>query len=116
MQLPKDTKVFFKKIAEITAFDPIDLSDPINQVFDLDDKVEPFSANFLAMGYETSYLFTNMGTLLPICIAGIVFLPLLLLVSWCFSLSLSCEKAKDYFQRLTNRTFCNGILIFWDGM
>ena len=79
-----------KKVVEIVSFDPIDLSKPINQVCDLDENVEPFSANFLAMGYETSYLLTNMGTLLPISVAGILFLALLLLLSWCFSFSLSC--------------------------
>ena len=115
ISLSPDATIFFNKFIEIVSFDPIDISEQIMALFGLNPDTVAFSVNFKAFGFETSYALVNMGTLLPLIVAGVAYLVLLLLLTWC--VRCSCfQKLRDYLRRIRNVTFFNRILVFWDGI
>ena len=69
MIVPANALIFFSYIFSVASFDPIDIQEPVEEFFDLKqtDGVE-LASNFVELGYESSYLLSNLGSLLPILI------------------------------------------------
>ena len=65
------------------------------------------------MGFETSSLIANLGTLNIIIAAGIVFLLVLMIL---VIITKCCMKLHDYLKRVLSQAFLNGIYAFWDGI
>lgn len=65
------------------------------------------------MGFETSSLITNIGTLNIVIVTGIVYLLLLMIL---IIFTKCCVKFHDYLKRVLSQAFLNGIYAFWDGI
>ena len=65
--IPANAMIFFSYICSVANFDPIDIQEPVEEFFDLKqtEGVE-LANNFVELGYESSYLLSNLGSLLPI--------------------------------------------------
>jgi hypothetical protein len=71
----------------VIAFDPIDIQDDVESIFDLaqGDEFE-LEDNFEQLGYESSYFLSNLGSLLLIWCIQIVIIPILgilLFITFC---------------------------------
>ena len=65
--IPVNAMIFFSQIFTSVSFDPIDIQEPVEDFFVLKqtEGVE-LANNFVELGYESSYLLSNLGSLLPI--------------------------------------------------
>ena len=69
MIIPANAQIFFNYIFQVVAFDPIDIQKPVEEYFNLEQSEEvELASNFEQMGYESSYLLVNLGSLLLIFI------------------------------------------------
>ena len=67
--IPANTMIYFSYICSAVRFDPVDIQEQVEEFFNLKqtDGVE-LANNFVELGYESSYLLSNLGSLLPILI------------------------------------------------
>ena len=71
--VPANAQIFFEQIFTVIAFDPIEITPYVEALFNLkaSDQTQ-LEGNFVQLGYESSFLLINIGSLL-------LFLPLQLL-------------------------------------
>ncbi len=108
---PANAQIFFSKLLSIVAFDVINgtpIESSINSLVAKQD-APPLSANFEALGYETSLFVPSMGSLILIYVFFPAFVPVLLLIR-----KLPHEKVKMKADAILEKTFFNSILSFFE--
>ena len=68
--IPANAMIFYSYIFSAVSFDPVDIQEPVEEFFDLKqtEGVELANNNFVELGYESSYMLSNLGSLLPILV------------------------------------------------
>ena len=61
VSMPANTGMFFNKLTQIAAFDPLETNEFLTDLLKLQPK-EPLSANFETSGFETTYFINNLGS------------------------------------------------------
>ena len=65
--VPANAQIFYGSLADILAFDPIEVADSIFEFFHFDETgFEEMSDNFAQLGYDSPYVLKNFGCLLII--------------------------------------------------
>ena len=101
--IPANASIFFAIIFKLIAFDPIEISEYVMDIFEIKDtEASDLSPNFLHLGYESASVMLNMGSLLLILTLVIVQIPCLSLLLMCPLSTRKCktwsiEKLKDFF-------------------
>ena len=83
--IPANAMILFSSICSAVSFDPIDIQEPVEEFFDLrqTEGVE-LAKNFVELGYESSYMLSNLGSLLPILVSEFAFI-LMIILLYCAS-------------------------------
>ena len=106
INLPANAGIFFNQIMQIAAFDIIEISEPLDDLLDL-EPTDPINENFEAVGFESIYLLNNMGTLAIAYLIWIV-ATILTLVIWV--LSYNSNKTRAVYHVLRKKLFFNSII------
>ena len=99
---------------EVAAFDPLEnIGDDISDVFDLEKDDKQFTINFASLGMDSSFQLVNTGTLN----FNLILYPLFMVLIWFIpKWTRKFPKVNNFFRKLRDETFFNGILIFFDGI
>ena len=113
MIIPPNAQIFFGYIFSVVRFDPVDIQEQVEEYFDLkqSDGVE-LADNFVELGYESSYLLSNLGSLLAILIIEFVTILIVILL---YCAPVKCQKLKSWASRKLGSVFFNVILTTIDG-
>ena len=110
--MPGNANILFGALAEFVAFDPVDVTDAINTMFDLEEEMELERDNFVQLFYESPYGLVNIGSLLFI----IMFYFILIIQLSIVAIMPCCHgKVKDWTKRRLSGIFFNSFLTFFDG-
>ena len=91
--IPANASIFFAMIFEIIAFDPIDISEPVMDIFELKDtEASDLSPNFEQLGYESASALLNMGSMLLIWTFELGQIPFLFVLFLCPLCTKKCQK------------------------
>ena len=110
--VPANTAIFFSSLFKMIAFDPIEVGFMIDPLFNLREIDEALDAAFEALGYESAYFITNMGSLIMVIFIQMILIPMHLSV-WCCKPC--CKRASRYSGNQLGKCYWNGILAFIDG-
>ena len=110
--VPANAEIFFGALFDMIAFDPIDVTWIINPMFSLSDIEQGLDEEFEALGYQSAYFLTNLGSLFLVVIVQLVLIPMHLSVWACKP---CCNKARRYSANHIDKCLWNGILTFIDG-
>ena len=70
--VPSNAQIFYGSLADILAFDPIEVAESMFEFFHFDETgFESMSDNFMQLGYESPYVLKNFGCLLIITLVQI---------------------------------------------
>ena len=109
---PGNLDIYFEELFKIVSFDPIDIHHQTDKVFGIRSEDIELDEEFAAIGYESAYFVTDMGSLLLFIILEI-FLLFLSVLFWkcpcCF------QKVRSYSGRRLDSFFFNSLLAFIDG-
>ena len=116
--VPANAQIFYGSLADILAFDPIDVAESIFDFFHFDQTgLEEMSDKFVQIGYDSPYVLKNFGCLLIITLIQIQFILSLSTVYMGYKM-LKCSSTGRVHVWMINKLngiFFNGILIFIDG-
>ena len=111
--IPANASIFFAMIFEIIAFDPIDISDYVIDIFEIEEtEVEDVSPNFEQLGYETASIMLNMGSMLLIWALELGQIPILFIIFLCPCFTKKCTK---WSKKKLKGIFWNQLLTLIDG-
>jgi hypothetical protein len=99
---PASASIFFSQIMSLITLQFWDMNDFFDSLFELDLDVEPLTDQFETLGYESLYVYKNLGTV----VLGIV-TPLLLWLAVYTIVGWIVPQFESYKQRASN-------MIFWD--
>ena len=79
--IPANAMIFFSFIFSAVSFDPVDIQEPVEEYFNLKqtEGVE-LANNFVELGYESSYMLSNLGSLLLILVSEFAFILMIILL------------------------------------
>ena len=80
---PGNLDIYFEELFKIVSFDPIDIHHQTDKVFGIRSEDIELDEEFAAIGYESAYFVTDMGSLLLFIILEI-FLLFLSVLFWKF--------------------------------
>ena len=79
--VPANAQVVFMEIFKIVSYDPIDIQDQVESIFGLDPALQiEMEGNFVHLGYESSYMISNMGSLVIINTFQVCYIMLMFLL------------------------------------
>ena len=112
--VPGNAQIFFGAIAEMVAFDPIELDELIDFGFRTrpeDDYELVGLENFTQLGYESRNFLVNLGGLRLVLLIQILLIPILVasaMMPWC------CQKLSMWFKKKVDSIFFTSIYTFID--
>ena len=111
--IPANAQIFFSYICSAVSFDPIDIQESVEKFFDLKqtDGVE-LTNNFVELGYESSYLLSNLGSLLLIFVFEFTVILMTILL---YFAPVKCKKLKRWSSRKLSLVFFDVLLTTIDG-
>ena len=79
--VPANAQVVFMEIFKIVSYDPIDIQDQVESIFGLDPALQiEMEGNFVHLGYESSYMISNMGSLVIVNTFQVCYIMLMFLL------------------------------------
>ena len=110
--IPANAQIYFGYIFTVIAFDPIEIQDPVENFFNLEQSEDfELEDNFVQLGYESAYFLSNLGSLLLIWSIQIFVIPLLVIIMF---ITVCGKKVSQWAKRKLNQIFCNSILTLID--
>ena len=101
--------MFFNRLAQIAAFDVIEIGEYVNSILDL-QPTGPVNEKFETLGLESRYFINNLGTFFVI-----LMLYVLLVFIWVILYLLrkckDCKILKKLERNLSKRLFWNGLIV-----
>ena len=103
--IPANASIFYAIIFKIIAFDPIDISEYVIDIFEIKDtEASDLSPNFYYLGYGSASVMLNMGSMLLILTLVIGQIPCLSLLFLC---PLSTHKCTRWSKKKLKSIFWN---------
>ena len=95
------------EIFKIVSYDPIDVRNRVESIFGLDPALQiEMEGHFVHLGYESTYMISNMGSLVIINTFQVCYILLMLLL-------LMSKKKREWASQNLKKVFCNKALAFF---
>ena len=107
VRVPANAQIVFNEIFKIVSYDPIDIQDQVEDFFNLDGELQvEMEGNFEQLGYESSYIISNMGSLVIINAFQVCYVAFM-------ALFLAFEKTRKWASKKLGNVFFNKNLAFF---